>query len=174
MTASGGVVLGPMPFWPVARTAPQREPFAVERLEAGGFEIFAPKIRAKRQIVPLFPAYLFVRIASAWQPVDRTPGVIGLIRFGDEPAKCPDAEIDRIRSHMDADGVVRLPAPPRKPQQAKPAFQPGAKIVITGGPLQGRLAIYAGMTVGQRETVLLTMLGRQTGVAVAAGLIAAR
>jgi transcription antitermination factor NusG len=145
---------------------PQREAVAGRRLEADGFTILAPRIRAKRQIISLFPHYLFVRIETVWRLVDRTPGV--------EPAKCPDSEIDRIRSQMDADGVVRLPKPPSASSRAKPAFKPGAKVLIAAGPFKGRTGIYAGMSAGDRELVLMNILGAQRPVAVAASLIQAR
>jgi hypothetical protein len=57
-----------MPFWSVARTMPQREAFAAERLMAAGFETFAPKIRERVgvswRVSPLFRGYLFVRVVD--------------------------------------------------------------------------------------------------------------
>jgi transcriptional antiterminator RfaH len=163
-----------MPYWTVARIERRSEPLVIERLEADGFETLAPKIRARRQIAPLFPRYLFVRIETVWRAVDRTPGVIGLIRFGDEPAKCPDAEVESLKSRMDAEGVVRLPKPPTASSRMKPTFKPGAKVVIADGPFKGRLAVYAGMSAFERALVLMNILGAQRQVAVAASLIGAR
>jgi transcription antitermination factor NusG len=89
-----------MAFWAVARTLTRRESFAGERIEVAGFEIFVPKT-AKG---PLFPGYLFVRIVDRWRVVDRTLGVLGLIKFGDMPAKCPDREVANLFAQMDAAG----------------------------------------------------------------------
>ena len=154
-----------MPYWAVARIAARRETFAAERLEASGFEVFAPKTGGRR-ITPLFPGYLFVSIVDRWRAIDRTPGVLSLVKFGDAPAKCPDAEIDKIRKQIDADGLVRLPSP------AKPAKRIGAKVLIAAGPLSGSMAIYAGMSARKREMVLLGMLGRQTKVELRRGQLA--
>jgi transcriptional antiterminator RfaH len=138
-----------MAYWAVARTLIRRESFAGERLETAGFEIFVPRTRSG----PLFPGYLFVRIENRWRIVDRTMGVLGLIKFGDTPAKCPDGEIAVWRSQMDDHGLVRLP-------DAAPAgLRRGAKVNV--GVLT---AIYAGMTAREREVVLIDLLGRRLAV----------
>jgi transcriptional antiterminator RfaH len=148
-----------MSFWAVARIAPNRENFVAERLESRGFEILAPKTRENSsRVVLLFPGYLFIRLNLTWQMVDRTIGVIGLIKCGDAPARCPEREIARIRRQMDPDGMVRLPKPPRRQRRI------GEDVLITGGPFRGRLAIYAGMSPRERETVLLRLLGRQATI----------
>jgi transcription antitermination factor NusG len=49
---------------------------------------------------------------------------------------------------------------------------PGARVTIAAGALVGFDAIYAGMTASDRELILIEMLGRQTRVEIAAGLIA--
>jgi len=86
-----------MAYWAVAQTVANRESFAAAHIKRGGFELFAPKIKLrieKRwQVVPLFPGYLFVSIIDRWRIIERTPGVLRLIKFGDAPAKCPDGEI---------------------------------------------------------------------------------
>ncbi len=128
-----------MAFWSVASTLSKREAFAAERLEDAGFEIFAPKTKTKGRIEPLFPGYLFVRIADRWRAVDRTLGVLGLIKFGNAPAKCPDAEVASLRAQIDAQGLVRLPPrPPKPPRRTIPA---GAKVKIAAGPFQGVAAL---------------------------------
>jgi transcriptional antiterminator RfaH len=149
-----------MSYWAVARIAPHRESFVAERLEAEGFETFAPRTAAEDggRPVALFPGYLFIRVAFAWRAIDRTAGVVGVIKFGDAPARCPDAEIAKIQRRMDGSGLIRLPKPPRRVRRI------GEDVLITGGPFQGRLAIYAGMSPRARETVLLRLLGRQAKI----------
>jgi transcriptional antiterminator RfaH len=161
----GCVLLRLMSYWAVARTMLRREAFAASRLEAAGFEIFAPKIAERDRPAPLFPGYLFVAIVDRWQTIDRTLGVIGLVKAGDHPARCPDAEIAKLRGQVDAAGLIRL-------RPSLEAFQPGARLRITGGPLCGVDAIYVGMTARQRELVLINLLGRQTPVELDRGLLA--
>jgi transcriptional antiterminator RfaH len=156
-----------MAYWAVARTLPRRESVAAERLNTAGFETFAPETKTGRGEAPLFPGYLFVRIVARWRAVDRTIGIIGLIKFGEVPAKCPDAEIAKLQGQLDADGLVSLPHRPPKP--ARPT--PGAQVRIAAGPFRGFTAIYAGMTARDRERVLIDLLGRQALVELRTGQI---
>jgi len=148
-----------MAYWAVARTLVRREAFAASRLEVAGFEVFVPKAKSG----PLFPGYLFVRIIDRWRIVDRTVGVLGLIKFGDAPAKCPDGEIEALQSRIDSRGLVRLP---RTPSRRRP-IPPGAKVRIGAFT-----AIYAGMSPRERELVLIDLLGRQVAVELRAGQLA--
>ena len=76
-------------------TQPQREHFAAGMLSETGFATFWPKVESRGRTLSLFVNYLFVRISGQpWQRIDRTAGVIGLVQFGDEPARCPDAEVE--------------------------------------------------------------------------------
>jgi transcription antitermination factor NusG len=149
-----------MSYWAVARTLVRRESFAGERLETAGFEIFVPKTSGG----PLFPGYLFVRIQDRWRIVDRTLGVLGLIKFGDTPARCPDREIALWRSQMDPLGLVRLPEPPPPPR----VLRQGDRVKVGVLP-----AVYAGMSVRERELVLIELLGRRMAVRVRRAQLAA-
>jgi transcription antitermination factor NusG len=134
---------------------------------AQGFEVFRPLLRTKIgcrwTTVGLFPGYMFVRILEAWRPIDRTPGVFGLIKNGETPARCPDSEIGALLARADRDGVVRLMRP------SAPRFAPGDRVSVRGFD-----GIYLGMGAHDRERVLLTILGAQRPVEIAADLIAAR
>jgi transcriptional antiterminator RfaH len=157
-------------FWSVARTLPHREAFAAERLRMDhGFEVFLPLIQTKRTSAPLFSSYLFVLIVDRWRTIDRTLGVLSLVKFGDAPARCPDAEIASLRAMIDGHGFVRLPEAPPPPLRRKIAI--GAKVRITAGPFGGMSGLYAGQSTKERELVLLNMLGSQRPVAIAANLV---
>src|SRR5580704_10508080 len=110
-----------MGYWSVARTLPQREAFAAERLEEAGYEVFLPRIKTRRASEPLFHNYVFVKIIDQWRAVDRTLGVLRIIRFGDQPARCPDWEVAALRSRIDSTAFVRLPAKPSKLRRVIPA-----------------------------------------------------
>jgi transcriptional antiterminator RfaH len=157
-----------MVYWAVARVLSRRQAFAGDGLKDAGFDIFAPETRAG----PLFAGYLFVRVGETWHAIDRVPGVIGLIKFGEKPARCPDCEVERLKACVDPQGYVRLPeAAAVKRNGVIPA---GANVRIVAGPFAGMSAIYQGMSARQRERVLLSLLGAVRSVEVAAGLIAAR
>jgi transcriptional antiterminator RfaH len=146
-----------MAYWAVARTLPRRETIAAERLSDAGFEIFLPKIKTGQREEAVFAGYVFVRIGDTWRSVDHTAGVLGLIKFGEAPAKCPDAEIAKLKRRLDADGLIRP--------------VPGAKVRITAGAFRGLDGIYAGQTARDRERVLLDFLGRQALVELRSGQI---
>ena len=104
-----------MPFWSVVRSLPRREAFAAEQLGLRGYETFLPLIPTKRASAPLFAGYFFIRIIEQWRVVNRTLGVLCLVRVGDCPARCPDNEIARLKALIDGHGFVRLPDRPSKP-----------------------------------------------------------
>lgn len=156
-------------YWAVARTLGHRETFAAQRLTERGFEIFLPRVATGRAIQPLFAGYLFCRIAEGhWRAIETTMGVFKVIRFGDTPARCPEAEVEALMDKVDPDGVIRLAAPPIEPRQKIAA---GAKVKVIAGPLQGVAALHSGMTQGEWEILLISMLGAARQVAVPAHLV---
>ena len=147
----------PSPFWAVVRSLPQRERFASEQLGLRGFETFLPMVATKRASAPLFNSYFFVRIVEQWRSINFCFGVLCLVRVGDCPSKVPDHEIANLKAMIDGHGFVRLPD---KPPPASPrAFKRGERVKIIGGPFEGVRAIHSGMRAGDRERVLLSLLG---------------
>jgi transcription antitermination factor NusG len=158
-----------MPYWACARVQPQREAFAAGHLEARGFQVFLPKIETRRTVEPLFRGYVFLQIVDRWRAAERTFGVLCLVRVGDCPARCPEAEIEALRGRMDSTGIIRLPD--RRGSPIKRQIAIGAKVRIVSGPFGGWEGLYAGMGARDRERVLLSLLGRQTPVLLAANLV---
>jgi transcriptional antiterminator RfaH len=155
-------------FWSVARTLNQREAFAAERLKESGFDTLLPRIHKGKTITPLFSGYLFVAIVEQWRAIDRTLGVLKLVRFGDAPSRVPDREIEALRARMGSDGIIKLPPPP---EARKRLYTKGVRVRITGGAFDGLGGIHSGMTSGEREVVLLVMLGAAREVKVARHLV---
>src|SRR6516162_499296 len=152
------------PYWGVARTEPNRENLAASCLATAGFETLLPRVKANGHITPLFSNYLFValdELGLGWTKVNRTIGVLKMIAFGDRPARVPDREIESLRSRMH-DGLITLPPPPGRRR-----FMKGEKVRIVGGPFEGMRGLHTGMTMHQRELILIAMLGAQRQVAVA-------
>ena len=150
------------PYWAAARVQPQRGEFAAEHLEARGFKVFLPKIETRRTAQALFRGYAFVMIVDRWRAIESTFGVLALIRFGDAPARCPDAEIAALKARADDNGIIRLP-----PEPPKHAFKKGDRVRILAGRFASFDAIHSGMSVRQREFVLLKILGSTRTVQVA-------
>jgi transcriptional antiterminator RfaH len=163
-----------MPFWAVVRAVPHHDRLAAECVAMAGFETFVPKIRVKVEsrwrTTPLFAGYFFTRIIDQWRVLERTMGVLSVVKVGAVPSRCPDAEIAALLERSDPDGVIRLRARPSSPPRR--VLAPGAKVAIVDGPFRGLEGVYAGMSARERELVLLNVLGSQRPVAIAAHLIA--
>jgi transcriptional antiterminator RfaH len=163
-----------MAFWTVARTNFGHDRQAAENVAFAGFEVFAPRTRtligARWRTGPLFPSYIFIRIIDRWRMIERTIGVLAIVKAGAAPAVCPDAEIAKLLARADGDGMIRLNARPPGMINGAP-IPPGARVTIAAGPFVGFDAIYQGMSASDRELVLIELLGRQTRVSIAAGAI---
>lgn len=158
-----------MPFWSVVRSLPMKERFAASQLELRGYETFLPMISTKRASTPLFASYFFVLIVEQWRSINTCFGVFGLVRVGDCPSKMPDAEIENLKAMIDGHGFVRLPEGRGSPVKREIAI--GARVRVTAGPFGGMSGLYAGQSTRERELILLSLLGRQTPVTIAACLI---
>lgn len=163
-----------MPYWAVTRAAPNHERLAVESVGQAGFETFVPRIRVKAgsqwRTQPLFGSYFFVRVVDRWRVIERTMGVLSVVKFGASPARCPDEEIAALLARADPDGIVRLAA--RPPLLSRRALTPGVVVAIADGPFRGFEGIYSGQSAQEREIVLLNLLGAVRPVEIAAGLLA--
>jgi transcriptional antiterminator RfaH len=156
-----------MSFWAAARV--RNETLAAVCLAERGFSVFAPKIETRRSVALLFPMHIFVLVVAQWRAIDRTPGIVRLIRFGEQPAKVPDHEIEAIKARADKLGIVRLPPPP--PPKSRHVFKAGERVKILAAQFAHINAIHSGMSVRDRERVLLHVLGGRREVSVAHHLV---
>lgn len=151
-----------------------RERFAADNLALRGYETFIPRIRlridGRWRTVPLFVNYLFVRVYDRWRAIESSPGVIGLIKFGETPGKCPDEEVGRLLAQSDRDGIIRFGHRPPAPSRSGSMFAKGAPVMISAGNATFN-GLHSGQSAGEREIILLTILGAQRPVAVPANLI---
>ena len=147
--------------WIVATTHSHSEAIAREHLERQGLTVYCPMIRKRRSharrvdtvLRPLFPNYIFIRLAAAggiWRPIQSTTGIRNIVRFGDEPAALDSAFIEALRAREE-DGAVVRPATP---------FAVGQQVQIDGGPLDGLMARILALNDRERITVLLEVMNR--------------
>lgn len=149
--------------WFVISTKLRREQFAQEQLARRGVETFLPRIVApvrpagKNAVLPLFPNYLFVRIALEDQYFDVawTPGVKRFICFGATPVPVDDSAVAFLQERVGPEGVLCV----------VPVFRAGDLVRVRYGPLAGLVGIieHPGSTRG-RVRVLMELLKRQTRV----------
>ncbi|HLW81509.1 MAG TPA: UpxY family transcription antiterminator [Candidatus Acidoferrales bacterium] len=123
-------------FWYAAYTSANHEKRVAEQLVGRGVEHFLPlyeavhqwKDRRVRLQLPLFPGYVFVRLALAERlKVLKVPGVARLVGFGDKPAPLSDCEIEALRGGLQCQ--IKM--------QPHPYLSEGHKVRIMRGPLAG-------------------------------------
>jgi transcription antitermination factor NusG len=122
--------------WYAVCTRSNHEKCAAAQLDLRSIEHFLPlyetvrnwKDRRKRVEFPLFPGYIFVRIAlQERMRVLLTPGIVRLVGFDNRPAALPIEEIEALRSVL-VHGVHSEP---------HPYLSVGRRVRITRGALAG-------------------------------------
>ncbi len=156
--------------WYVCFCKPRREAFALRKLEEQGYDVFLPLLTRwekakdgwKPQQQVMFPRYCFLRCGRAGQsiaPIRSTPGVSGLVTFGNQPATLDEAIVEALRSLVEKQaGAVAAGHTP---------FRAGDTVDIADGPLKGMSGIVSAVAA-ERVTVMLSLLGREKPVAVPA------
>ena len=123
-------------LWYAGYTAARHEKRIAEQLEQRSVEHFLPLYQTIHRWkngrhhveLPLFPGYLFVRIALRERlRVLEIPGFVRLVGFSSIPCALPDAEIDAMRDALKT-GIKAEPYP---------YLTAGTRVEISNGPLQG-------------------------------------
>ena len=161
--------------WYVCQSKPRQEAKAVARLAEQGYEVYLPMLPRwerkkgawiKREQV-MFPRYCLVRCGSPQQsiaPIRSTPGVLGLVRFGNEVATLGASVVVAIRELAERNGEQAEKSAP---------FEIGAQVAVVDGPLKGLSGLVSAIAE-ERVAVMLTLLGREKQILIPADhLIAA-
>src|SRR5215469_3601518 len=138
--------------WYAAYTFANHEKKVREQLEQRSVESFLPvyesvrrwKDRRVRLQLPLFPGYVFVRLALR----DRlralaVPGVARLVGFGGRPTVVPAEDIEAIRTCLERNRDV----------QPHPYVRCGQRVRVLSGPLAG----FSGIVVRQKNRTRLVV-----------------
>jgi transcription antitermination factor NusG len=160
----------------IATTIPFSEAIAEENLKRQGFVSWLPKFqetivqrgRKVEKISLLFPGYILIYIEERWRSIMSTRGISRLFVSGDvvgtedrrRPILMRDEELHRLRMKQDKHGLIQLPSE---------EFVRGQRVNVVRGVYEGRSAIYQGMSSRDREIVLMSCMGRQVPVELAAG-----
>jgi transcription antitermination factor NusG len=122
--------------WFAAYTSPRHEKRVAMQMEQHGIHCFLPlyrsvrrwKDRRKQLDLPLFPGYLFVRIALMHRlRVLQLPGVVELVGTLGRPAALPESDIETLRRSL-LDGLQVKP---------HPFLKVGRRVRVHGGPMAG-------------------------------------
>jgi transcription antitermination factor NusG len=161
----------PEPRWYAAYTCANHEKRVAAELGARDVEHFLPlyssmrrwKDRRVQLQLPLFPGYVFVRLALRdRQRVVQIPSVVRLVGFGGLPTALPDTEVDIMRSGLSQS----LRAEPH------PLLAVGRRVRITGGPFAGLEGILKRKRSNLRVVVSLALIQRSVSVEVSAADLA--
>ncbi len=124
------------PLWYAAYTNANHEKRVTQHLENRSVEHFLPlyesarrwKDRRVRLQMPLFPGYVFVKLALRDRlQLLQIPGVVQLVSFNGHPAPLPQEDIQAIRNCLG-----------HGPQfEPHPYLNAGRRVRVTSGPLRG-------------------------------------
>ena len=124
------------PLWYAAYTNANHEKRVTQQLEQRSIEHLLPlyesvrrwKDRRVRLQMPLFPGYVFVRLALRDRlQLLQIPGVVQLVSFNGHPAPLPDEDIQAIQNCLGGGHRV----------EPHPYLQAGRRARVMNGPLQG-------------------------------------
>ena len=149
------------------RTAQGQLQHVVERtlLPLGKMQV-RQRGRAFQQISPIFPCYLFAFfcLGRAARQIRYTPGVRGIVRFGEQAAVVPAWVISELTSSCAQEPVDLL----------NPKFSQGTPIKIVNGPFREFHAVFDGYLGGaERVAVLLSVMNATRRVAMPASMVIA-
>jgi len=126
----------PEPVWRALKVKSRHEKLVAQSLRGRGLEEFLPlhastrkwSDRSKVIEMPLFPGYVFCRLAASHRLLaTSTPGVSSIVGFGGEDAALQDEEIQNVRQML-ASGV---------PLEPWSYARPGHIVEVQAGPLAG-------------------------------------
>jgi transcription antitermination factor NusG len=151
--------------WFAAYTSPRHEKHVSQQMQRRGIQNFLPlyksirrwKDRRKELDLPIFPGYLFVRMALRERlSVLQVPGVVQLVSFQGRPTPLPDAEIEMLQRQLSQSGRL----------QPHPFLTVGRRVRVTNGPMAGMEGILARKKDKFRVVLSIELIQRSVAVEV--------
>jgi transcription antitermination factor NusG len=151
------------PHWYAVQTCANHEKRVRQQLDLRVVETYLPvyesvrhwKDRRVRLELPLFPGYLFVRLALCDRlQVLRTPSVVRIVEFGGKAVALPDQEIETLRRGLTPELGV----------EPYPYLKVGRRVLVKAGPLQGLEGILVRKKNRSRFVISLDLIMRSVAV----------
>ena len=151
------------PQWYAAYTCANHEKRVADQLGMRDVEHFLPLYSSVRRWkdrrvmldLPLFPGYVFVRMAMRDRlQVQTVPGVARLVGFDGTPAALPDEEIGALRASL-GDGVRAEP---------HPYLTAGRRVRMRSGPLAGMEGVLLRRKGSFRLVISIELIQRSVAV----------
>jgi transcription antitermination factor NusG len=161
------------PHWYALYTCANHEKRVVADLGNRTIEHFLPLYKSVRRWkdrrvtldLPLFPGYVFVRLALRDRLIVlRIPGAVRLVGFDGLPSALPDTEIEILRSGLSLD---LRPEP-------HPFLTVGRRVRITGGPFAGLEGVLKRKRNNLRVVISVHLIQRSVAVDVDAADVVAQ
>lgn len=149
--------------WHALHTRYQHEKGVMQVLTNKGHNVFLPlygathlwRGRPTLLQLPLFPGYAFIQGGIDRQlQILTTPGVIGIVKFGEVPATIPAEQIAAVRRIVESSSQV----------EPHSFLKCGDRVMVTSGSLQGIEGILIRTKGTFRLVVSMNMLGRSASV----------
>lgn len=153
-----------LPSWYAAQIGVNQERQVDARLRDKGIDVFVPfyeelRRRSDRKVklqVPLFPGYVFVRIALRnRRSVLETPRVVRLVSFGPQPVAIPEQQIECLRAGMN-----------HRQALPHPYLQVGRHVRVITGPFSGTEGILLRRKSGLKLVISISAIVRSFTVEV--------
>jgi transcription termination/antitermination protein NusG len=144
--------------WYAAYTSPRHEKWVADQISDRRVECFLPtyksvrrwKDRQKELELPLFPGYVFVRIALKDRvQVLRVPGVVQFVLFQGKPAALQEHEVESLRR-----GAMNAALQPH------PYLKAGRRVRVVRGPMAGVEGILTRKKDSLRVVVAIELIMR--------------
>ena len=157
-----------VPRWYATYTYPRHEKYVAQQLKERSIDSFLPLYRSSRRWrdrrklvdLPLFPGYVFVRIALPQRlRVLEVQGVVRLVSFNGQPAALPEPEMEALRHGLGQQVCA----------QPHPFLRAGRRVRVARGPLAGSEGILARKKDKFRVVISLVAIMRSVAVEVDAG-----
>lgn len=138
--------------WYAAYTSARHEKRVAGQMANARLESFLPvyksvrrwKDRRKELELPLFPGYVFVRIALKDRlEVLRLPGVVQFVAFQGKPAALPEHDIEALRCGLQTGAPI----------QPHPYLKAGRRVRVRSGAMQG----VEGVLVRKKDSLRVVM-----------------
>jgi transcription antitermination factor NusG len=149
--------------WYAAHTSANHEERVAERFVTRGVEHFLPTYPSVRRWkdrrvtlqLPLFPGYVFVRLALRDRlSVVQIPGVARLVGFGGAPTALPEQEIDALRAGLASGGRA----------EPHPFLTVGRRVRVKTGSMAGLEGILMRRKSRARLVVSVELIQRAVAV----------
>ena len=147
--------------WYCLRSRTKGEHLAAAQLaQLEDVQVFCPRLRFRRStrrgriwfVEALFPGYVFACFSprTHYRTVVYSPGITGIVAFGDQLVPVPTADIDVLRSLVDANGIKEISG----------GLEEGSETEVVSGPFRGlQVVVTKVLPSKERVRILMEFLG---------------